>query len=181
MIAIALRRCAERRRRGAVKLKPGKYAVRACRCLDQRIAVLDRELRDRGLVRGQEGSMRLDRRQRLPVVVRLRARPVFWLTPVMADIVALISSNVRTPMSRGRGGSSGVGGRPGGTGERTLLYDCAERVEASGRTRPRRALLERDDRADRRQRLAGLRLVVRVVITRVEQAIRLADARPRRR
>ena len=101
---------------------------------------------------------------------------VFGLTPVTAAIVALISSNVRTPMSDGRGTLTKVGGTASAYAEQTFAAR-AELVEAQVELVRRRALLEPDDRADRRQRLAGRGRVVRVRDHRVQQAIRLADVR----
>ena len=50
---------------GAPKLKPGKYARAQRVVVHQLVAVLDRELRDADLVRGQEALDVLDGRQLL--------------------------------------------------------------------------------------------------------------------
>ena len=81
--------------------EPPKNAVRSVGVVHHLVAVLDRELRERGLLRRTEGAELLDRRQRL-LDQRRRWRATRVLvcgTPVICDNVALSSSKVRRPTS----------------------------------------------------------------------------------
>ena len=144
------------------KLKPGKYVARRPRVVHELVAVLDRELRGTDLVRGQEALDVLDRRQLLAyAAVGLGdVRRSSSRCPSCADMEAEISSKVRRPISEA-GSASGGGGSGVGAGSTCGWLLRADALEAQEELVRRRALVERDDRADARKAEARVRLVDR--------------------
>ena len=123
----------------------------------------------------------------------------FWLTPVISAIVALISSNVRTPITDASGKSCGVGaGGTGGGGREKLFVPSVSNVRknssssgpfSSGKTVPRFSSVwpvsaeyevARDPRVEVREALADARFgAVQADAHAADvEAVRLPPCRP---
>ena len=131
-----------------------------------------------GLLRRTEGAELLDRRQRLlDRVVGAATRVLVCGTPVICDSVALSSSKVRRPTS------DSAGSRAGAAGGRHRPDPDTARLRSPMRSKDRKNRSFRtpfssaDDRAERRQLLAGARGVAGATDGGVQRLVGLAGVR----